>query len=65
MNGQVVYESTAYGTIATYSCDTGFGLSGGDGTQICGEDFSGPNGVWEGIVPTCEGIETLLLAYIL
>ncbi|XP_064384964.1 uncharacterized protein LOC135333878 isoform X2 [Halichondria panicea] len=64
MNGQVVYASTAYGAIATYSCDTGFGLSGGDGMQICGEDFSGPNGVWEGIVPTCEAITCTSLSLI-
>ena len=60
-----MYGSNAYGAIATYSCNTGFGLSGGVETQTCGEDVSGPNGVWEGVVPTCEGTELLFFAIII
>ncbi len=56
LNGQVTYESTAFGVIATYTCNSRFGLSGGDDTQICGGDGSSTTGVWEGVVPTCEGM---------
>ena len=37
-------------TTATYGCNTGFGLSGGDTVSTCG----GPTGQWSGIAPSCE-----------
>ena len=39
--------------MATYSCDTGYGLTG-DATSTCGGDDSSPNGVWSGTPPTCD-----------
>ena len=54
LNGEVAYD-TIYGAIATYSCDTGYGLSEGDGMQTCGAGGSSAMGTWEGVVPTCEG----------
>ncbi len=42
--------------MATYTCDTGYGLSG-EGTRMCGEgDRSSTNGVWSGTPPTCVAI---------
>ncbi len=54
VNGQVVYENS-FSSIATYTCDTGYGLSGGDTTRTCGGDGSSTNGAWDGMMPTCEG----------
>ena len=42
-----------YLTTATYSCNTGFGLSGGDTIRTCVGSSSGP-GEWDGTAPTCE-----------
>ena len=58
-NGVIIYSSTTPGphqlrTMATYSCNPGFGLSGGDSTRTCGGDGSSPTGVWSGTPPTCE-----------
>ena len=60
-NGQVTYSTDTtspfdIGTMATYSCNTGFGLSGGDATRSCGGDGSSPNGIWSGMSPTCQGM---------
>ncbi len=59
-NGQVVYSDLTspydFNTMATYVCFTGYGLSGGDEVLSCGGDGSSPNGVWSGVIPTCEGI---------
>ncbi len=41
-------------TNATYGCDDGFGLSGGDRVRTCGSSSSGP-GEWNGVNLTCEG----------
>ncbi len=57
-NGQVSYStftSTYFvGTVASYSCDTGYGLNGGDVMSTCEGDGSNTNGVWDGVVPTCQ-----------
>ena len=44
--------------MATYSCNPGFGLSGGDGTRTCGGDGSSPTGAWSGTPSTCECMQT-------
>ena len=56
-NGQISYDSftLGYGTTATYSCDTGFGLSGRDRERVCGGNGSSPSGLWNGNAPHCEG----------
>ena len=59
-NGQIEFTETSadafnFQTMATYSCDTGYGLFGGDGVRTCVGSLSGP-GVWSGIEPTCEGM---------
>ena len=48
-NGQVSLNGTTLGSIATYTCDTGFDLIG-DMERICQA-----NGNWSGNEPTCEG----------
>ena len=58
-NGEVTYSDLlryTNGTVATYSCGEGFGLSGGDVTRTCEGDGSSPNGAWSGVTPSCEGI---------
>ena len=45
-----------FATVATYTCDTGYGLSRGDATSTCGGDGSSTSGIWSGVVPTCEGM---------
>ena len=46
--GQVSVTSTTFGSVATYSCATGYDLSGPD-TRVCQDD-----GTWSGIELTCE-----------
>ena len=61
-NGQVVYSTTSpfnYGTEATYTCDDGFGLTGGNRIRRCRGTSSSPNGVWSGSIPTCQGSQSL------
>ena len=53
VNGQINFSLDVlapfdFGTVATYSCDTGFGLNGGDVTRMCEGDGSGPIGEWSG-----------------
>ncbi len=60
MNGLVTYATDTtspfdYQTTATYSCDTGYGMSGGDTVRTCVSSTAGP-GEWSGTVPTCEGV---------
>ena len=56
VNGVISYSDTlAFGAMATYTCDTGYGLSG-DMTRSCGGDGSSTNGVWSGFAPTCNSI---------
>ncbi len=57
-NGRIIYsiDSTSlyeFGTVATYVCDSGFGLSGGVISSTCGGDDSDPVGTWSGTAPSC------------
>ncbi|XP_064401973.1 uncharacterized protein LOC135347821 isoform X2 [Halichondria panicea] len=50
-NGQVVLFSTVLGSIATYSCNTGFDLVGAS-TRICQADST-----WSGAEPSCQIVD--------
>ena len=48
-------HAVAYGSIATYSCNEGFSLIGGNSTRTCRKgDNYGIVGVWDGLAPRCE-----------
>ncbi len=49
-NGRVVLTSTTFGSRATYTCETGYGLVG-KGVQVCQAD-----GTWSSTAPTCESM---------
>ena len=50
-NGSVTHTSgTTFGQTATYSCNTGYNLTG-DSTRTCQA-----TGQWSGSAPTCEGM---------
>lgn len=58
-NGLITYTeeySPTFGfmEMATYDCNAGFGLSGGDTVRTC-VGFPGATGVWNGTAPVCEG----------
>lgn len=57
-NGAISYTSgTFLGSTATYSCDLGYDLSGGDAVRICESD-----GEWSGNEPSgCQGKHALTL----
>ena len=59
INGQVMYTTNSasdidFGTVARYTCNGGFGLSGGDVQRMCGGTSDSPNGSWIGTAPSCE-----------
>ena len=59
-NGRVTYSSKAtdshtYGTTATYQCDSGYELTGGDTVRTCTGDGSSPVSQWNGTAPVCTG----------
>ena len=58
-NGVITYSedsspSLGFMETATYSCNTGFGLSGGDTVRTC-VGAAGSSGEWTGTAPTCQG----------
>ena len=60
VNGQVSFSSGTtsthfFGTVATFSCTSGFGLLG-NMTRVCGGNGSSSSGVWSGSPPICIGI---------
>ena len=58
-NGVITYSevpdsSVGFMETATYSCNTGFGLSSGDTVRTC-VGAAGSSGEWTGTAPTCQG----------
>ncbi|XP_064386138.1 mucin-2-like isoform X3 [Halichondria panicea] len=55
-NGGVSYTDPTLGdgTVATYTCDTGYTLDGDTTTRTCG------SGVWSGSAPTCDAATTMV-----
>ncbi len=53
-------DNRPVGTVATYTCDTGYILNGGTTTRTCGSD-----GVWSGSAPTCLSEWTLYILFVL
>ena len=58
-NGQIVFTPDkvapfATNTTATYSCDPGHGLVGGDAIRTCKGNVSSFEGMWSGMPPSCE-----------
>jgi len=49
LNGFVSLEGVRLGSEATYSCEEGFGLTGGSSTRVCESD-----GDWSGTAPICK-----------
>ena len=43
------------GIIATYSCDSGYSLEGGDVERVCEHDGVSISGEWSGTAPECVG----------
>ena len=46
-DGTVIAPTTTYESVANYSCNTGYNLTG-DASRTCGAD-----GAWNGSLPTC------------
>ena len=57
MNGQVSYDMTSpygIGTVARFTCDTGFSLNGAVDMLTCADDDQLDTvGTWGGTEPTC------------
>ncbi len=43
----------SFNVVATYTCDTGFSLVGGN-SRTCTGDGNSTTGVFNGVAPTCE-----------
>ncbi len=50
-NGAVDYDSTTFGSMATYSCSSGYQQEGGDRERTCL-----PSGQWSGEEAQCGGM---------
>ena len=64
-NGIITYsEETSlllgFMETANYSCNVGFGLSGGDTVRTC-EGAAGSSGEWTGSAPSCQGELTVAI----
>ena len=53
-NGMVDVSETVLNSVATYSCNTGYTLTG-DATRTCQG-----NSTWSGAIPTCVGMKQAL-----
>lgn len=58
-NGFITYSeefSASFGfmEMATYGCNTGFGLMGGDIVRTCVGAAAGSSGDWDGTPPSCQ-----------
>ena len=67
-NGQIAYSTDQtpdfdFGTVVTYTCDRGYGISGGDSERLCGGDGSTSNGMWSEVAPSCERKEKTCLIH--
>ena len=59
-NGDIEYSTDLTATFdapttATYKCDPGYSLVGGDTVRICTGTGTSTSGFWTGSTPTCEG----------
>ena len=68
-NGDIEYsvDTTAtfeVQTTATYSCDPGYSLQGGNMVRICVGTVESPVGMFDGEAPSCEREYLLLLIII-
>ena len=57
-NGLIEYSSgltgdQLFGVTATYTCESGFGLAGGERVRTCEGDGSSPVGNWTGTASLC------------
>ncbi len=60
LNGTISFQADAtaifdFKTTATYACDKGFALSGGNPERTCEEGPTEGMGAWSGSAPTCSG----------
>ena len=60
-NGMITYSPDSEGpnydlsTVATYTCNEGFALVGGDRMRTCEDVSNGSSGEFDGTAPTCQG----------
>ncbi len=57
--GVVDPHGTTYRSVATYSCNEGYVMTGGDSVRVC--EF---NGIWLGSEPTCERKQTVKMIFL-
>ena len=66
-NGVIIYSSSTapwpHGTNATYQCDEGFSLDGGNDIRTCVGDSNNYIGYWTGTAPNCAGIHVWTITY--
>ncbi len=58
-NGRITYSLNqtmpfSFGTLATYTCDNGYVLVGGESVRTCDGDDTSPIGYWTGSDPVCN-----------
>ena len=49
-------EPSDIGVTATYQCNKGFKLNGGDTVRTCVDNISTSTGYWNGTAPNCSGM---------
>ena len=62
-HGLVTKTGINYGSTATFSCDAGYGLIGGERVLTCGGDGTSLNGTWNSDPPSCQGRMCVCLCF--
>ena len=60
---ETVEDQYDFETTATYQCNSGYELTGGDTVRTCAGDGSSPVGQWNGTAPNCTGKETIFCMF--
>lgn len=62
--GSVQYEATVRGSVAVYTCDTGYILEEGEGVRTCQGTGTQCVGEWSGEPPSCRRESTYIPQYV-
>ena len=60
---QPINSRVQFHTTATYTCNSGYGLTGGNRSRVCDGDGSSYLGFWTDTAPSCGGKQIVSFPY--